>query len=94
MKVKIRDKEMFFSIELESKTSLKSLSLTNDDNNNALVEGTLGNLVNASFIEDEILEIIGEKGIFRINLMRIELIHSKGSGLRDQVVVQETKEVK
>lgn len=94
MKVKIRDKEMFFSIELESKTSLKSLSLTNDDNNNALVEGTLGKLVNARFIEDEILEIIGEKGIFRINLMRIELIHSKGSGLRDQVVVQETKEVK
>lgn len=94
MKVKIRDKEMFFSIELESKTSLKSFSLTNDDNNNALVEGTLGKLVNARFIEDEILEIIGEKGIFRINLMRIELIHSKCSGLGDQVVVQETKEVK
>lgn len=69
----MQDKKLFFSIELESKASLKNLSLKNGSDNSALVEGTIGNLVNATFAEEEILEIIGEKGTLRINLKPNEL---------------------
>jgi hypothetical protein len=38
-----------------------------------LVEGTLGELVQAMFVEDMILEIVGTKGTLRINLKAKEL---------------------
>lgn len=85
----MQDKELFFSIELESKTSLKNLSLTNGSDNSALVEGTIGNLVNASFAENEILEIIGEKGTLRINLKPSELKPSNGAAVKEQAVQKE-----
>jgi len=95
MEEKVQDKELFFSIELESKASLKNLSLTNGSDNSALVEGTIGNLVNASFVENEILEIIGEKGTLRINLKPSELkTASYGEAVKEQCTVQEAGEVK
>jgi hypothetical protein len=60
--------ERFFSVELKSKAFLKNVTLTNGLTDNALIEGTLGELVQATFAEDEILEVIGTKGTFRINL--------------------------
>jgi hypothetical protein len=38
-----------------------------------LVEGTIGELVAATFAEDEILEVMGKKGVLRINLAQTDI---------------------
>jgi len=65
--------ERFFSVELKSKTHLRNVTLTNGSTESALIEGTLGELVNASFAEGIILEVVGKKGTFRINLSQQEI---------------------
>ncbi len=65
--------ERFFSVELKSKTHLKNVTLTNGKADNALVEGTLGELIQATFAEGIILEVIGNKGTLRINLAKQEI---------------------
>lgn len=65
--------ERFFSVELKSKHHLRNLSLTNGPHDRVLVEGSIGELEQASFIEDTLLEVIGNKGTLRINLTHQEL---------------------
>jgi hypothetical protein len=67
------ENERFFSVELKSKAYLKNVTLTNGSANSALIEGTLGELVQATFAEDVILEVVGTKGTFRINLAQGEI---------------------
>jgi hypothetical protein len=71
------DSERFFSVELKSKVHLKNVTLTNGSVDSALIEGTLGRLVQATFAEDEILEVVGTKGTFRINLSQNEIREAK-----------------
>jgi hypothetical protein len=73
-----QEKERFFSVELKSKTSLKGVSINNGQQEGVLIEGTLGQLVQATFAEDLILEIVGEKGTLRINLTKQELKTNTG----------------
>jgi hypothetical protein len=73
MKNKLKEKERFFSIELKSKTNLKNVSLANGPADGVLVEGTIGDLVQATFAEGLILEIIGNVGVLRINLEEDEI---------------------
>ena len=69
--------ERIFSIELKSKTSLKQVALTNDSKENVLVEGTIGQLMQAQFAEGVILQIVGNKGILRIDLSENEITKKK-----------------
>ncbi len=73
MENKTADKERFFSIELKSRGALKTLTLTNGSHDRVLVEGCLGELVQAVFVEDVILEVVGSRGTLRINLEETEL---------------------
>ena len=74
------NKERFFSVELKSKVSLKNVTLTNGGLENVLLEGTLGQLQHAMFAEDVILEVVGDKGVLRINLSRNEIKDGKIRG--------------
>jgi hypothetical protein len=65
---KLTEDECFFSVELISKNSLKNVTMTNGMQENVLVEGSIGELKHAEFKEDIILEVIGDKGVLRINL--------------------------
>lgn len=69
----MEEKERFFSVELKSKISLKNVTLSNDDVENVLVEGTIGQLQYASFSDNVVLEVVGDKGVLRINLTRDEI---------------------
>jgi hypothetical protein len=69
--------ERFFSVELKSKAHLKNVTLTNGTADNALIEGTLGELVEATIAEDVVLEVVGTKGTLRINLARNEIMEAK-----------------
>ena len=66
--------ERCFSIELNSKQQIKTMSMTNDgQRESTLIEGTVGNLIQATFTEGIILEVIGTKGILRLDLQAKEL---------------------
>ena len=67
------NKERFFSVELKSKVSLKNVTLSDSGLENVLLEGTLGQLQHASFAEDVILEVVGDKGVLRINLSQNDI---------------------
>jgi len=73
MKSKTKNKERVFSVELKSKRNLKNVTLTNGSSDSVLVEGTIGELVQATFAEDIILEVIGKNGILRIDLREDEI---------------------
>lgn len=73
MKKESHDDERFFSVELKSKKCLKNVTIANGSNENVLVEGTIGKLVETAFVEDVILEVVGKKGVLRINLEQNEL---------------------
>jgi hypothetical protein len=52
----------FFSVELKSKSDLKNVTLTNGSSNSVLLEGTIGELLQAKFAEGIILEVVGKDG--------------------------------
>lgn len=80
---KMEDTERFFSVELSSKANLKNVTLTNGRRDGVLVEGTIGELVQATFAEGIILEVAGTKGTFRINLRDGEIKKTPGKLSRD-----------
>ena len=69
--------ERFFSVDLKSKAHLKNVTLANGSTDCALIEGTLGELVQATFAEGVILEVVGTKGTFRMNLSQHEIREAK-----------------
>ena len=73
MKRKFEENERFFSVELKSNVSLKNVTLTNGDQENVLVEGSIGELQRAEFSEGIILEVVGDKGVLRINLSQNDI---------------------
>jgi hypothetical protein len=66
-------KERVFSVELKSKRNLKNLTLTNGNSDTVLLEGSIGELVQATFTEGIILEVIGINGVLRVDLGEDEI---------------------
>jgi hypothetical protein len=63
-----------FIIELKSKGDVKSVSLDGDEK--VLIEGSIGSLKRAQFLEDLVLEVIGSNGVLRMDLAMKDLEHS------------------
>ena len=63
-----------FSVELASNKHLTRLS----SNGGVLIEGTLGKLLRACFVEPEILEVKGDCGVLRLNLKKNEISAVEG----------------
>ena len=61
-----------FSIELDSGNALKKVSVPNGKQR-VLLEGTIGSLEHARFVEDAILELIGTDGVLRVDLSKEDL---------------------
>ncbi|HEY3420722.1 MAG TPA: hypothetical protein VGK23_09235 [Methanomassiliicoccales archaeon] len=79
-RTRIGKDERMFSIELRSKSDVKNISLDGDEK--IFIEGSLGSLKRAQFVEDLILEVIGSNGELRIDLAIRDLEHpikSEGS---------------
>ncbi len=66
-------KMRFFSVELKSKSDLKNIALTNGSSDGVLLEGTIGELLQAKFAEGIILEVIGNNGVLRVDLGEEEI---------------------
>ena len=63
-------KERVFTLELNSSTDVRDVILPNQ---HVVMEGTIGALKHAEFVDDMILEFEGTRGIFRIYLAREDL---------------------
>jgi hypothetical protein len=57
-----------FSVELNHKKHLKTVAIPINGKGSVVVEGFLGELTTVSFLEDSLLEIHGESGVFRIDM--------------------------
>ncbi len=67
------DKSHGFSVELESKDYVKSMSLSNGDREGVLFEGVLGELEELGFLEGAVLFIKGSHGSLMVDLTEEEL---------------------
>jgi len=72
-----------FTIELDSSGHVKSVAVPNGAQG-VLIEGTLGTLKHANFLDDVVLEVAGENGVLRVDLAREELGDPKEGPARDE----------
>lgn len=61
-----------FAVELKSRDSVKQVTVSNGFQG-VLIEGTLGGLKRAEFVDGVVLEVAGEKGVLRVDLTKDEL---------------------
>jgi hypothetical protein len=71
--MKTENKQRVFSVELKSKTNLKNVTLSNGTTESVLLEGTIGKLVKAAFVEEVVLEVVGDQGTLRLDLRAEEI---------------------
>ena len=77
----ITPRERIFSIDLESNSSLKQVIFSRkkygeENGEEVLIEGNIGALKKISFVDGLILEVVGTKGVLRIDLTSEELLQS------------------
>ena len=73
MESKTNRKERVFSVELKSKRHLRNVTLTNGSSDSVLLEGSIGELMQATFAEGIILEVVGKNGVLRVDLGEDEI---------------------
>ena len=61
-----------FSVELESGSDVHRLNVPNGSQR-ILMEGTIGVLKRAEFVENSVLELVGSGGVLRVDLSREDL---------------------
>ena len=62
-----------FSLELKSKNAVSTASFGNGKGDRVTIEGTIGTLEHAGFVEDTVLELAGTVGVLRVDLSREDL---------------------
>lgn len=60
--------EHVFSVEMNSKKHLKTVSISDETYDRVLFEGNLGKLTELSIVEGDILELVGVNGVLRVSL--------------------------
>jgi hypothetical protein len=83
MQNQTRSKMRFFSVELKSKSDLKNVTLTNGSSDSVLLEGTIGELLQAKFAEGIILEVVGKNGVLRVDLGEEEIQKTPKQNIRE-----------
>ena len=62
-----------FSVEMESKRHVKTISVSDESHDRVLFEGNLGELQELGMVEDIIIEIKGANGTLRVEVCEDEL---------------------
>ena len=57
-----------FSVEIDSKTHVKKISISDEAHDPVILEGSIGELKEISIIESSALEFIGESGVLRVEV--------------------------
>jgi len=86
--LEVKNVEHVFSIEMKSKKFVKNISISDEAHDRVLFEGNLGELLELSIVECDVLEFIGVNGVLRVGLSKEQLrkalkgISQVGSELR------------
>lgn len=64
-----------FTVELNSGSDLKKLTVPNGVRR-VMMEGTIGDLKRAGFVDGSVLELLGTAGVLRVDLSREDLARS------------------
>ncbi len=62
-----------FSLVMCSKQDISKIIISEDPQEEVLFQGDFGNLINVKMVEGVMLEIHGDKGVFRVDLTEDEL---------------------
>ena len=62
-----------FSVEMDSKRYVKSISISNEAHERVLFEGDIGEILELAMVDGEVLEVKGENGTLRIDISEKEL---------------------
>jgi len=65
--------EHTFSVEMKSKRYVKSISISDEAHDRVLFEGNLGELLELSFEEGNVLEFVGVNGVLRVAVTEEQL---------------------
>jgi len=84
MQTKNGEGELVFTVELKSRGNVKNVTLSNGAQG-VLIEGTLGALKRAEFVEDVVLEVAGANGVLRVDLAREDLAKRSIKTKEDEV---------
>ena len=65
--------ERAFSVEMKSKRYVKSISISDEAHDRVLFEGNIGELLELSIAEGNILEFFGVNGVLRVAVTKEQL---------------------
>ena len=69
----VKNLEHSFSVEMKSKKYVKNISISDETHDRVLFEGSLGELLELSLVEGDVLEFIGVNGVLRVGLTEGQL---------------------
>jgi hypothetical protein len=64
--LEVEELEHMFSVEMRSKRYVKSISISDEAHDRVLFEGNLGELLELSLVEGNVLEFVGVNGVLRV----------------------------
>jgi hypothetical protein len=71
--LEVEELEHTFSVEIKSKRYVKSISISDEAHDRVLFEGNLGELVELSLVEGNVLEFVGVNGVLRVAVTKVQL---------------------
>ena len=81
--------EHTFSVEMRSKRFVKSISISDEARGQVLFEGNLGELVELSLVEGNVLEFVGVNGVLRVAVTEEELMKALKVDRRSSLSAEE-----
>jgi hypothetical protein len=69
----VKKTEHTFSVEMKSKKYVKSISISDEAQDRVLFEGNLGELVELTLVEGDVLEFVCVNGILRVTVAEEQL---------------------
>lgn len=82
--------EHVYSVEMKSKRFVKNISVSDEAHELVLFEGNLGEHIEVTLLEGDVLEIIGQHGVLRVSLS----VEQLQGILKRQETLQKEKEMK
>ena len=72
--LEVKNLEHSFSVEMKSKRHVKNISISDEAHDRVLFEGNLGELLELSIAEGDVLEFIGVNGVLRVAVTEKQLL--------------------
>jgi len=85
----VNNVENSFSVEMRSKRHVKSISISDEGHDRVLFEGSLGELIELSLVEGDVLEFVGVNGVLRVAVTEEQLLKALKIDRRSSLSAEE-----